>query len=131
RIESLQSRLEFNERRARALESVVVYKPSEAAANDTVRAPMPEPRPVPEFRPRPEMQPMGQAQAPGSPPAQSGEGPGQRRRRRRRRGRRGGGPPGGSTSMPGSPQNLSSPTADVAAAEPPSDQPTHDTPPEQ
>src|SRR5438034_1626000 len=30
RLESLASRLEFNERRARALESVVVYKPAEA-----------------------------------------------------------------------------------------------------
>ena len=28
RVESLASRLEFNERRARALESVVVYKPA-------------------------------------------------------------------------------------------------------
>ena len=32
RVESLTSRLEFNERRARALESVVVYKPIESAA---------------------------------------------------------------------------------------------------
>ena len=131
RVESLQSRLEFNERRARALESVVVYKPSEAAANETVRAPMPEPRTAPEFRPRPEPQPAAHAQAPGSPPAQSGEGPGQRRRRRRRRGRRGGGPPGGGMPMPGSPQNVSSPAGDAAAAEPPSDQSTHDTPPEE
>src|SRR5438034_3013742 len=32
RVESLTSRLEFNERRARALESVVVYKPGEETA---------------------------------------------------------------------------------------------------
>jgi hypothetical protein len=38
RVESISSRLEFNERRARALESVVVYKPSE---------PEREARPVP------------------------------------------------------------------------------------
>src|SRR5260221_4407862 len=38
RVESLSSRLEFNERRARALESAVVYKPSE---------PEPAPRPQP------------------------------------------------------------------------------------
>ena len=36
RVESLTSRLEFNERRARALESVVVYKP---APEDRVEAP--------------------------------------------------------------------------------------------
>ena len=32
KVESLTSRLEFNERRARALEGVVVYKPLEGAA---------------------------------------------------------------------------------------------------
>src|SRR5882672_6789024 len=40
RVESIGSRLEFNERRARALESAVVYKPSSDDA-------MPEPEPVP------------------------------------------------------------------------------------
>jgi len=51
RVESLTSRLEFNERRARALESVVVYKPA-----DTADAAQPPPRsapgPQPEQRPR-------------------------------------------------------------------------------
>src|SRR5262249_35588035 len=37
RVESMQSRLDFNERRARALESVVVYKP-EAAPDEGPRA---------------------------------------------------------------------------------------------
>jgi hypothetical protein len=89
RVESLTSRLEFNERRARALESVVVYKPS---PEDRVEpAPAREPRreePVPVSREagRPTM-PGGQ-----QPQQQQPEGPGQRsRRRRRRRGRRGGG----------------------------------------
>src|SRR4051812_41006295 len=56
RVESMQSRLEFSERRARALESVVVYKPSEP--EPVVQAPLPprppmhEPRPPAEFRPR-------------------------------------------------------------------------------
>src|SRR4029077_4328833 len=38
RVESLTSRLEFNERRARALESAVVYKPS---SEDRVEPPPP------------------------------------------------------------------------------------------
>jgi hypothetical protein len=51
RVESLTSRLEFNERRARALESVVVYKPSETpdAAGSSSSAPV-----APPERPRPE-----------------------------------------------------------------------------
>ncbi|HZT77609.1 MAG TPA: hypothetical protein VFA27_13235 [Vicinamibacterales bacterium] len=106
RVESIGSRLEFNERRARALESAVVYKseesPSPAADSRPPRphAPAPpqaashvESRPsaaTPAERPS-EAAPRGdqapQAAAPG------GEGPGQRsRRRRRRRGRRGRGP---------------------------------------
>src|SRR5438552_11215755 len=96
RVESLSGRLEFNERRARALESVVVYKP---AGNE--RAPAP-PIESPAIVP-----------TPGSPPIARpghqvpGEGPGQRsRKRRRRRGRRGG--PPASTMM----------TGQAAAAEP-------------
>lgn len=82
RVESLTSRLEFNERRARALESAVVYRPS---PEDRVETTPPretrteEPAPVRE---------AGRPAPPNTPtPA---EGPGQRsRRRRRRRGRRG------------------------------------------
>jgi hypothetical protein len=85
RVESLTGRLEFNERRARALESVVVYKsPEEQAAPPAPRKMAPEPG-----GPRPE--PSLPAEA--GPAAEAGEGPGQRsRRRRRRRGRRGSGP---------------------------------------
>lgn len=87
RVESLTSRLEFNERRARALESVVVYKPSEAESSGGV---------APQFA---ELLRSGDAgtAAPTPVGADAGaggaaEGPGQRsRRRRRRRGRRGGG----------------------------------------
>src|SRR5262249_1743804 len=86
RVESLTSRLEFNERRARALESVVVYKPS---PEDRV-----EPAPARETRveePAPVSREAARAAVPGGQQAQT-EGPGQRsRRRRRRRGRRGGG----------------------------------------
>jgi hypothetical protein len=112
RVESLASRLEFNERRSRALESAVVYKPAAEAPADRGARPSsgsgrPEPaevrpaeaRPQPEFRPRPESMPP-EGSAPSIAPAASGlqtpagpEGPGQRsRRRRRRRGRRSGPP---------------------------------------
>jgi len=117
RVESMQSRLEFNERRARALESAVVYKPSEP---DTLpsRPPMDAPResrPPAEFRPRHQdhqrhhenqrpqeqqrpaehQQSTSPSSAPGGSPSggapAQGAPDGQRRRRRRRRGRRGGG----------------------------------------
>jgi hypothetical protein len=109
RVESLTGRLEFNERRARALESVVVYKPSndeqpsEASSSrlqsgepsrgsrgsQGLHSPqipsMPSPSPS-----KAEAQPLVTSPSPGA--ALPSEGPGQRsRRRRRRRGRRGGG----------------------------------------
>ncbi len=101
RIESLASRLEFNERRARALESAVVYRPAVERTQAQVpqdrggRMPSPgagrpefvEARPA-EVLPRPEP-----TTPPGGQAAAAPEGPGQRsRRRRRRRGRRGGAP---------------------------------------
>jgi hypothetical protein len=112
RLESLASRLEFNERRARALESVVVYKPAEDDDEPPVRSAPPErsqspsaPQPSQPFQPsqpsqtswaqpaaaQPQPAPPSPTQPlPGAAPA---EGPGQRsRRRRRRRGRRGGAP---------------------------------------
>jgi hypothetical protein len=80
RVESLASRLEFNERRARALESVVVYKPREEGEKPVEEAEGAAPR-------KPPSSPV----EPGAGPGASPEGPGQRsRRRRRRRGRRGG-----------------------------------------
>jgi hypothetical protein len=101
RVESLAGRLEFNERRARALESVVVYKPSgeERDVRPPVQAPPLEQRPPREApataTPAPVAIAGAQAPAGGGAPAGSAppaEGPGQRsRRRRRRRGRRGGG----------------------------------------
>ncbi len=114
RLESVSSRLEFNERRARALEGAVAYK---SAAEDAPVAPR-APTPVQQYQPRtpppysrqtpPQASPaataapavavVAQPQAsaesatPGVGSAVPGEGPGQRsRRRRRRRGRRGGG----------------------------------------
>src|SRR5439155_7557364 len=88
RVESLTSRLEFNERRARALESVVVYKPSAEDRVEPPRAPSPPAESVSALR----------EPAPAVP-----EGPGQRsRRRRRRRGRRGGGAAVSIMGAPGS-----------------------------
>ena len=141
RVESMQSRLEFNERRARALESVVVYKPSEPETiAQAPRTPAQEFRPPAEFRPRHDVvqpqpasggsQPSGSPQAPGVP-----EGPGQRsRRRRRRRGRRGGAGllPGQQSPQPGqpgqpaqygqpSPEGASMPPQEQHEQEPPMD----------
>src|SRR5579872_580613 len=119
-LESVSSRLEFAERRARALEGAVVYKPAPEDTAAAVRAPErpayqpPQPqrqsqqqqqhsRPnAPQPPQAPASAPGGSgapaAAAPGVAPAAPGEGgvpaegPGQRsRRRRRRRGRRGGG----------------------------------------
>jgi hypothetical protein len=64
RVESMSSRLDFDERRARALEGVVMYRPGAAA---------------------PLQPPSGAGET--KPAAESGEGQ-ERRRRRRRRGRR-------------------------------------------
>ncbi len=136
RVESMQSRLEFNERRARALEGVVVYKPSDPEPVEQPRRPPPpayESRPPAEFRPRHESprhenprQDAPAAAAPAASPsagapagANAPEGPGQRsRRRRRRRGRRGGGPGVAPGSQPGQPA-----TGDAAS---PQDESVHD-----
>src|SRR5688572_21038023 len=99
RVESLTGRLEFNERRARALESVVVYKSPE----ERERRPHSEP---PAARPEP-----GGPPAAAAPPAEPSEGPGQRsRRRRRRRGRRGGGL---ASSIMGGPQAPATSSSDA------------------
>ncbi len=84
RVESLAGRLEFNERRARALESAVVYKPS---SDDRPAQPPPQPAPAPaqiQQAPAPQPTAIPSVQivpAQGGAPA---EGPGQRSRRRLR-----------------------------------------------
>lgn len=111
RVESLTGRLEFNERRARALESVVVYKaPEERERGGSPRPPHPEPAAVP--RTEAAARPVA-ASHPDTRPGETSEGPGQRsRRRRRRRGRRGGGL---ASTIMGGPQSpaTSSPDADA------------------
>jgi hypothetical protein len=102
RLESLSSRMDFDERRARALETVVQYRPGTGPSREP-----PPARPAPPQSDRP-YQPQN---APSSPPAQvaspvsepqvapgagaaedqaQGDSNTARRRRRRRRGRRGG-----------------------------------------
>src|SRR4051812_18930944 len=99
RVESLSSRLEFSERRSRALESVVVYKP---APEDRYVPPAPLPEAAPQLASR-DVPPAG--------PAVPAEGPGQRsRKRRRRRGRRG---TGSATAVMGGAQNQTVPAETV------------------
>jgi len=94
RLESLSSRMDFDERRARALETVVQYRPGTGPSREAPR---------PRHEERPYVSPPPAAAAPSVPVPQtqpgagetaSGEQPGDsataRRRRRRRRGRRGG-----------------------------------------
>jgi len=101
RVESLASRLEFNERRARALERVVVYKPS---AEDRI-----EPLELDQGPDEEEEQVSAQTLPSPLPPTGVGpapEGPGQRsRRRRRRRGRRSGAPASAIMGVPDNRQN--------------------------
>jgi cell division protein FtsL len=97
KVESVSSRLDFNERRARALESVVQYKPPAARE---------QPAPPPA---------AGPPAAPGDSQG-AREGESQRRRRRRRRGRRGGAT--GGEQQAGSPQSAG-PQPAAAADRPP------------
>ncbi len=110
RVESMGSRLEFNERRARALESAVVYKSGDLAESAATRSPRAEPD---------EIAPAHQPQSAGPPApsaAPTGEGPGQRsRRRRRRRGRRGRPP---ATAVMGAPHPGEPPDQSAEANEP-------------
>ena len=95
RLESLSSRIDFDERRARALERVVQYRPGTGPAREP-----PQTRARSEERTRPPQsaEPPAAPQAaspstqeqPAAAQDQSGESNTARRRRRRRRGRRGG-----------------------------------------
>ena len=130
RLESVSSRLEFNERRARALESVVVYKPSGAESERPPRQqqqhqhqPAPQPQrsqPPPQTTAYAPQAAESAAPAPAAPAGgspQGVEGPGQRsRRRRRRRGRRGGGSAAGIMGSPAA-QSTSDPAAGAIAGD--------------
>jgi hypothetical protein len=130
RVEALASRLDFSERRVRALEGVVQYRPEavrprEPRESREQREPRDqrepreprEPRDQRESRPRPSsptyVEPRPEVVPEGVPAADAGDavvagqpapatGEGARRRRRRRRGRRGAGmPPGGAPATAG------------------------------
>jgi hypothetical protein len=94
-VESLASRVEFNEKRTRAIESASVYR---ASTDDRIEGPR-EPRreepppPARELReapPQPSVPPPQTAAQPGTPGPATSDGAPRGRRRRRRRGRRGG-----------------------------------------
>jgi hypothetical protein len=109
RVESLDARVDFNERRARALEGAVIYR-SDDEEPERVSA-------------RPASAPPG-AQAPlaasGTVPASIPEGAGQRsKRRRRRRGRRGGAPAASIMGPQGGPQPQRDSPPVAAEGEPP------------
>jgi hypothetical protein len=109
KVESLSSRLDFSERRVRALEGVVQYRP------EAVRGP--DRRDDDEPAPGPQAAPAGSVE--GFVPAGSGQpqGPGDgsgRRRRRRRRGRRGQGESGASGG-PGAPGAVGASGASAAS----------------
>jgi hypothetical protein len=108
-VESLSTRLDFDERRARALEGVVQYRPG------TPLAPPPAPAPAPVAVPAgaedtEHAAPAAAGSAPGADPG-DGRGP---RRRRRRRGRRRGGLEGGQPAVPGAPAAAGEGAADDA-----------------
>jgi hypothetical protein len=118
RLESLSSRMDFDERRARALETVVQYRPGTGPAREPqqTRARPPQddrqrqqPRPAPPPAPEPaEAQP---AQADAGPTDSASDSNTARRRRRRRRGRRGGRgrTPAEGMAADGTPSQLASP----------------------
>jgi len=118
RLESLSSRLDFDERRARALEGVVQFRAGTGPSREPVHAQPARPSFVPApTEPSAPAPGVGDSASPGLPAAgepgtESGTA---RRRRRRRRGRRGGrgrpGEPGtmGSAGETASPEHSSTP----------------------
>lgn len=90
RVESLSSRVDFDERRNRALEGVVQYRPQRQARPDRPAAPVASaPAATTATTPATAPAPTQDAPAPAEATA-SADGDGERRRRRRRRRRRSG-----------------------------------------
>jgi hypothetical protein len=109
RVESVASRLEFNERRARALESAVVYRSPGAGEGEAVLAPDASRGELAATPSSHRVAPDNAAITRSLPT----EGPGQRsRRRRRRRGRRG---RGATAAIMGSIGAVENPPAGAAA----------------
>ena len=102
RVESLDARVDFNERRARALEGAVMYRPEIEEREETIR-PVSSPPPPDRGMPRPPvpLPPMVQASQGGSavaPPNQGAVPPGESGRPAKRR--RAARPPGESWPAP-------------------------------
>jgi len=124
RMESLDARIDFSERRARALEGAVMYRPQveeERVAARPFHSPVAQPeRPSP----RPSFStPVTSSGSPGSSgsegQAPAPESSGQRsKRRRRRRGRRGGAPAANVMGSAATPQQGSAP-ASIGSTESP------------
>jgi hypothetical protein len=122
RLESMASRLDFDERRARALEGVVQYRPGavpplQPPSGQRDQRDQPDQRRDPGQRPQPQ---AGQGQPPQAQfsNALDNEGNERRSRRRRRRGRRRGGGgerPGGESGAPVGP--TASPSPEVSAGQ--------------
>jgi hypothetical protein len=121
RVEALASRLDFSERRVRALEGVVQYRPEIVRPRPTgpregQRGPQQVGRPREEREGAFESEaPASRAEAPAAPTSDIASGQAAetvgRRRRRRRRGRRGTGVPGASSEAPAD-QTVDSGSAD-------------------
>ena len=126
RVESLSSRLDFDERRARALEGVVQFRPGTGPSREPVHT-QPSRAAVVPAAAEPSMPAQVNADSSSQPSVVTGEAGAEsgtaRRRRRRRRGRRGG------RGRPGEPGALGS-AADASSAEvsatPPHGDPTAD-----
>jgi hypothetical protein len=136
RVESMDARVDFSERRARALEGAVMYRPQVEDERVATRpSPVPVPMAPPERSPSRGTSPAGpgdQVVSSGTAgtgvqgPGPVGESSGQRsKRRRRRRGRRGGAPAASIMGAPGgSPQGTIHPASsppESAAPAPPAD----------
>ena len=116
RLESLQSRLDFSERRVRALEGVVQYRP------EAVRPPREQRPPRQESGDVATVAEAADSTAGGGPQQPSQQSEGARRRRRRRRGRRGPGMQPGAPGQPGVDSDANTETAgDIAEGQMQSD----------
>ena len=139
RLESLSSRMDFDERRARALETVVQYRPGTGPSREPQQSrprPPQDDRPYPTRTPPPTPSPSAQISqpqqaqettpTPGAARDEQGtDSTTARRRRRRRRGRRGGRgrTPGENVAAGSSPTEIGSP---ADSATPPHGDPTAD-----
>jgi ribonuclease E len=133
RLESLSSRMDFDERRARALETVVQYRAGTGPSREPQQArpkppqddrpPQQQTRPAPPPPPASEAEPAHAQQTSAISDEPAGESNTARRRRRRRRGRRGG---RGRTPEAIGPDGMTAVASPEDSATPPHGDPTAD-----